>query len=275
MIGTRVVEICGLFRRVIREAAALGYEMFWSPDASQVVGKGEGGDEARKVDIELEKNILMNINSSGFDTLVVSEESGVHKIGESPQYVTLVDPLDGSLNYVSKIPFASVSIAVYKLGASMNEPIYASVRSIFGDVEIELCEGFVKFNGEVINHRFKTENEIVSMYVDDIRDAELIIEALRNQTTTPKYRTMGSAALEAALAALGFITHFIHLTGRLRNIDVSVGIALAHRLGSALMIEPPLVEISVERIEKIRRLYIGPHDSSLYMLLKRKVIRDQ
>lgn len=267
--------ICGLFRRIIREATTIGYEMFWSPDANLAVGVGAGGDIARRIDIELEKNILTNIQSSGFETLVVSEESGVHVFGESPQYVAMVDPLDGSLNYVSKIPFASVSIAVYRVGAPISEPVYASVRSIFGDIEIELCQEIVRFNNEVINNRVKTDNEIVSMYVEDIRDVELVIEALRNNATAPKYRTMGSASIEAALAALGYITHFIHLTGKLRNIDVSVGIALAQRLRSALVTDPPLAEIRVDKIEKIRRLYIGPYDSPLRALLENRMIRGQ
>ncbi len=62
-----------------------------------------------KIDLEAEKAIIKLIKKNFPSHDILSEENG-GKIGE--EYTWIIDPLDGTTNYLSKFPFFSVSIAL-------------------------------------------------------------------------------------------------------------------------------------------------------------------
>ncbi|ADV65214.1 inositol monophosphatase family protein [Desulfurococcus mucosus] len=249
-------------RRILAGLKTLLREHYGDAYYGNVVGEGVSGDVTRRIDLLAEEYVVEEFSRAGFNTWVISEEKGVYKLRERAEYIVLLDPLDGSLNYASQIPFSSVSIAVYKASDPpplLHEAIYGVVASIFSDIQVEYVNGKVLYNGRVFEQRAgkNTGFKVASIYFDSVEELSILRDMFMNHTGGFKLRVMGSAALEATLAALGLIDYFISLTGRLRNTDVALAVATAERLGGRVLVDPPLSNLRVDGVKILRRLAIG------------------
>jgi len=65
----------------------------------ELLEKNQFGETALRVDIESEKAILDYLREQNFPIKVISEEHGVTEIGNNPQYLGVLDGLDGSSVY--------------------------------------------------------------------------------------------------------------------------------------------------------------------------------
>jgi myo-inositol-1(or 4)-monophosphatase len=81
------------------------------------------GSIVTNADTESERIILERIRRSGVKSTVVSEEAGTLSYG-SHDVIWAVDPLDGTLNYVKRIPHFAVSIGVRKGKRTVAGAIY-------------------------------------------------------------------------------------------------------------------------------------------------------
>jgi myo-inositol-1(or 4)-monophosphatase len=75
------------------------------------LGIGASGDKTYPIDKVAEDIILSGLDESGEALTIVSEEAGIRDIRGGGKKV-LIDPIDGSRNAVSGIPFFCASIAV-------------------------------------------------------------------------------------------------------------------------------------------------------------------
>ena len=81
--------------------------------ALKVKQKGAKGNIVTNADLAAEKYIINAIRKKYPTHSILSEEMGEKKIGES-EYKWIIDPLDGTRNFASDIPFFSVLIALTK-----------------------------------------------------------------------------------------------------------------------------------------------------------------
>src|SRR3989344_7542696 len=65
-----------------------------------------------KIDKLSEKKIVSVINENFPNHSIIAEEGGLSK--KNSEYTWLIDPLDGTTNYIIKIPFFVISIALAK-----------------------------------------------------------------------------------------------------------------------------------------------------------------
>ena len=181
------------------------------------------------LDYSLETEILEKLKESS-DLPILSEESD-HVREDGLWWI--VDPLDGSLNWLRNIPFVSISIGLYKgiepilgivldlvrdelyyggkgLGAWLNDsPI--SVSEINKKREAVLCTGFPSAY-EFRPNREKTVESIYSEYL--------------------KVRMLGSAAMSLAYVARG--TADVYWEENIKLWDVAGGIALVQAAGGSV-----------------------------------------
>jgi myo-inositol-1(or 4)-monophosphatase len=106
---------------------------------AEVLSRGAGGDKTHPVDRRAEEIILSALESWGEPLTVISEEAGVVELKGGGKTV-VVDPVDGSRNAVSGIPFYCSSIAVaegerledvvlsYVINLANREEFWADVR---------------------------------------------------------------------------------------------------------------------------------------------------
>lgn len=72
--------------------------------------KGDAGDVVTEADYEAEKAIVGAIERKFPDHRILSEEAG--QLGQDSDWLWLVDPLDGTNNYVIGLPVFAVSITL-------------------------------------------------------------------------------------------------------------------------------------------------------------------
>lgn len=259
--------ICSVFREISNKLVKLLRENHGKEEYYKVVGEGVSGDKSRLIDLMAEDYFTNEVEKLGLKIWVVGEEKGLRKLVLDPEYLVIVDPLDGSLNYVSNMPFSSVSIAVYRYTSPVTDPIYGIVQSVFSNDTIEICQGNVLYRGVLLNSYVNRGAELVSIYTENPRDLEILQKIYRDRGFYIKTRTMGSASLEAAYAAIGFIGGFIHLTGKLRSSDVSVALAIANKIGAKVVTEPSLHNIKIDVIQPIRRVFISSANSPIWSII--------
>jgi Archaeal fructose-1,6-bisphosphatase and related enzymes of inositol monophosphatase family len=261
-------EICRVFREISARVAKTLRDYYGREEYNEIIGLGVSGDVSRRIDIISEDMIEEELEKRGFKAWLVGEEKGVRRTVNKPDIIVLVDPLDGSLNYASNIPFASVSIAVYPYGVNnIANPVYGVVYNVFTDDVIELCQNEVYFNNSRIKRYLGKGLEVLSIYTENPEHLKLVRKAFTGSKFNLKTRTMGSASIEASYAAIGFIGGFMHLTGRLRNSDIAVALAIAAKLGTSIFVKPDLLSLRVDDIQKIDKVVIAPPSNPVWKII--------
>ena len=185
------------------EAAKAGGDIvaryFGAPPDAEYKGKF---DPVTAVDRASEEAILGLIRTHRPDDEILAEESGgtAH-----PGRHWIVDPLDGTVNFVHSIPHVSVSIALY----DGDDAVVAVVYDPLKDELFSAASGEgARLNGHVItvSDQHDLEKSVIATGFpynhDEIADelAVVVREMLRNANGI---RRMGSAALDLAWVAAG------------------------------------------------------------------------
>ncbi|AXK73546.1 inositol monophosphatase [Lysobacter sp. TY2-98] len=97
-------------------------------DALNVVEKGRM-DFASEVDSLAEKEIIKEFRRATPDYAILGEESGPLNTGARARYTWVIDPLDGTSNYLRGIPHFCVSIALVENGEPIHGVIFDPLRN--------------------------------------------------------------------------------------------------------------------------------------------------
>ncbi len=192
------------------------------------------GSIVTKADRESERIILAEIRRSRIKCTVMSEEAGVLDYG-SRELLWAVDPLDGTLNYVKRIPCFAVSIGVLLGGKTVAGAIYNPL----------LDEMFTakKGNGAYLNGR--------SIHVSDaksLRNAALIFEWWDPEPSIPdpldlekrlcrftrSLRSPGSVALNLCSVASGRFDGLITVFRRSPIYETAAGCLIIEEAGGRI-----------------------------------------
>ena len=190
--------------------------------------KNIGREVKIRADKELNKILVGELNKlTSFN--IVSEE-GNENIIHKNEYNWILDPLDGSLNYMRGIPMYCISLALWK----GFEPVLGVIYDLTKD---DIYHGII--GGEA----FKNDMKIMVSKISRFSDAVLctgfpvnfsytenkIIEFANNVKKYKKIRLFGSAALSLSFVASGKTDAYIE-----ENImiwDVAAGIAIVKAAG--------------------------------------------
>ncbi|MEM2253114.1 MAG: inositol monophosphatase [Desulfurococcaceae archaeon] len=243
--------------RIADETAKFLRESIDRSDLGTVVKEGYAGDVTRKADLEAEQLIIELVKESNLCARIVSEEIGVVDVCKEPRYIVAVDPLDGSLNYINRVPFASVSIAI----ASINEPclegiIAGAISSVFYRETYSFDERLAYINEEALVRR--EDSNIFTIYSYSLETHRVLKESLGSDINY-RLRILGSMALELAYVTIGRICLAYNDTGKLRNIDIAAGCALAKRVGLRVCDRKGRdLTIDLRGVQGIESLIVGP-----------------
>ncbi len=120
-------ERCQLAEGLAREAGALGLGYFSDLETLQVDRKGHQ-DLVSEADRALEQHIRSGIEAAFPQDAILGEEDGFAE-GKS-EYVWVIDPIDGTANFVSGIPAWTVVIALVENSRVMAGFIYEPAMDI-------------------------------------------------------------------------------------------------------------------------------------------------
>lgn len=122
------------------------------------------------------------------------EEGGVIK-GEDPDHTWIIDPLDGTLNFLHGIPHWAISIACKRKDEIISALVYDPVKNDMFTAE----KGAGAFSKSTRLRVSKKDRPIDALIAHSGTEALTYI----NKTPAIKYRNMGSASLHMAYLAAG------------------------------------------------------------------------
>jgi myo-inositol-1(or 4)-monophosphatase len=208
-----------------------------SYDSQPDLGKGAGGDNIKLVDLAAENAIVKTLQDYDLAFTLISEESGVKKFGSSSQqfYVT-VDPIDGTTNFMHKIPFYCSSIAI------SSKPILSDIKiGIVVDLFHDITYIAQKNKGAYCNGKkiFTSDCEFLEDAVIGLdvncNKIEDFAPKIENLIVEAKHvRHFGANALELCYVADGKTEAFVDVRGKLRTTDMAAGYLILKEAGGTL-----------------------------------------
>ena len=209
------------------------------------LGKGAAGDKTFPVDKWAEDIVIAALeraHQAGESFTLISEELGVRKFGEGEKIV-LVDPIDGSNNAKSGIPFFSTSLALLNGETLSTLAVGYVINLAMGDEFWAVrAQGAYK-NGKRIRTS-ATEGITVVAYEASSPKSDLphIMPLLAQAKRT---RCFGSTALDLSYLASGAISVFATATAS-RPFDYAAGMLILEEADGVIT---DLTGISLDHIE--------------------------
>jgi myo-inositol-1(or 4)-monophosphatase len=173
--------------------------------------KGFGGDISLNIDLECEKIFIKHLSKYG---KIFSEESG--EVGDG-KFTIVIDPLDGSDNFLSNIPYYGTSIALTKNGEVL---VGIVVNLVSLDVFVKTKESFKRgslFSKNEYKCVKKNSFSKVGIYEKGYQCSSFSKKLGENKI---KYRVTGAIALSLAYA---YDVSFVIFEGKIREFDVCAG----------------------------------------------------
>lgn len=214
-----------------KEAGAILKEGYYSEEKINFERKG-ASDFVTAYDRAAEKCIIKRISSSFPEIAFIGEESG-NTPGNMSDYTVIIDPLDGTNNFLHGVPHFSVSIAVTKHSNLLLGLVYQPLLD-------ELLWA-IRGDGAYMNERpirIHSARPLSEMIVSTCLPyhAKGDCSTALNQLTTlmpmvAGIRSPGSAALEIAYTSIERFDAFWSQGARLDFWDIAAGIIIAREAG--------------------------------------------
>ena len=183
----------------------------------QVSKKGPT-DFVTNSDLKTEKIIIDELRKAKPNYSIISEESGVES-NKDKKNTWIIDPIDGTINFLHGIPHFAISIALKSNNEIISGLIFDPIKN-----EMFFAE---KDNGAFFNnHRIRVSKK------NQIDDCLFVTGGkMKNEPDLP-YRKSGCAALDMAYVASGrYDGYFQH---NLNLWDIAAGIILVKEAGGVL-----------------------------------------
>ncbi len=186
-------------------------------DSKKVIGNGSGGDKTMVVDDAIEKILLKELEKTGKSVRIISEEFGEKTIGNEPEALIVVDPLDGSNNFKFGIPFTCISIAIGNLSKKVKGIEIGYVKDFMkGDNYYAIRgKGAWKNNKRIFVIQEDTKCLLIDVVMRNEKDFRRIVDVGKG---FPYIRMLGSACLPMCFVAEGVADGYLFLGGK-RTLD--------------------------------------------------------
>lgn len=225
------MDINGLLK--IAQDAALESGRILSKQGGSSIDSESGHDIKLRADKESEARIFLKLKQTGIN--ILSEEYGVNKKNDDDLW-WIVDPLDGSLNYLRHIPMCCISIALWKEGKPLlgvvydfnNDNLYSGIVGQGATVnEKPLNVSGISEKGKAIIATgfpvyLKFNDKVLSDFVKTLQEYK-------------KVRLFGSAALSCMMVAKGSVE--VYSESNIALWDVAAGIAIIEAAGGKCFFE--------------------------------------
>ncbi|MCE2029238.1 inositol monophosphatase family protein [Sessilibacter corallicola] len=189
-------------------------------------------DFVTEIDKASEKEIIYHLRKAYPDHTIIGEESGFLK-GDNPDYEWVIDPLDGTTNFIHGIPHFSISIACKFKGQLLHGVVLDPVKR----EEFTASKG----KGAALNGRrirvtdrrglngalIGTGIPFSGFALENMTPYLRALEEIAGQTAG--IRRQGSAALDLAYVAAGRYDGFWEMN--LKEWDIAAGILLVQEAG--------------------------------------------
>jgi len=229
----------GSWIRILKEMASEVYEsvkpLMGTERSRKAVGIGAGGDVTRQIDTVAEEAIINYLERNSIPCVLVGEECGVRKIGESPEAYLIVDSIDGTTNAMRGINFASTSIAMSRKNSLSNVEAALVMRLDNGGIYTAEKGRGAEYNGEKISPSKLRNLKDAVIAIDISRSPENIERITPLMKMASHIRCLGSAALEICQVASGQLDAYVDVRGKLRTTDIAGAFLILKEAGGIIL----------------------------------------
>ncbi|ORU90633.1 MAG: inositol monophosphatase [Cycloclasticus sp. symbiont of Poecilosclerida sp. M] len=208
---------------IIRSADSLG---------TLTVTTKSQNDFVTEVDKRAEMEIIQILSTAYPDHGFIAEES--NPVNQDAEYVWIIDPLDGTTNFIHGFPHYAVSIALTRRGVVEQAVIYDPVRQDLFTASVGKGATLnnrrlrvsrqTKIEGAFLGTGFPFKNRPnIESYLDIFRDIFSI---------TAGVRRAGAASLDLAYVAAGKLDGFFEIG--LKPWDIAAGVLLIQEAGGVI-----------------------------------------
>ncbi|MES2457939.1 MAG: inositol monophosphatase family protein [Bacteroidota bacterium] len=225
LLCTKVVAVTRLTGNFIRKES-----MNFDADAIEFKGLN---DLVSYVDKQAEKQLVRNLKKLIPEAGFTTEEETINSKGE--HYNWIIDPLDGTTNFIHGIPTYAISIALYEDGQPIIGVVYEINR---GEMFYTFKGGPAYLNGKEIrvSKREALANCLLATgfpYYQFEKQAEYMQLLSEMMQKCHGLRRIGSAAVDLAYVACGRFDAFFEYN--LNAWDVAAGAYLVQQAGGNIL----------------------------------------
>lgn len=186
-----------------------------------------------QADIETEKIICQKLTKASSYYILGEEEGGDASLVEKKERYWVIDPLDGTYNYVRNIPICGVSIALLSGETPLLGVIYDfNQNELFSAIATET----LLLNGKPINVSDGSSREsliLVTGFSSKHNDSKEALQSFIERVEQfKKIRMIGSAAMALAYVAAGRAD--VYFEESMYLWDIAGGIALVKAVGGVI-----------------------------------------
>jgi len=208
-------------------------------EAAKVIVEGERkkADLTRRIDLISEREVERRLRERGLQAYLASEETQIRKIGEKPEVIVVLDPIDGTRNFVNSIPFYAISAALGKVNGgnpTIEDLVVGVVKDIpSGDVWYAVKGEGAYYNGKrIVKVPLEVkETPVISLYYSG---EEALLNPVTKLLSKFKVRVLGSLALELCYVASGRLDGLIDARGKARLVDIAAGKIILEEAGGVV-----------------------------------------
>ena len=169
-------------------------------------------------DLKAEKIIIEELKKARPNYSIISEENGI-EINKDKNNSWIIDPIDGTINFLHGIPHFAISIALKSNNEIVSGLIFDPIKN-----EMFFAE---KENGSYFNNqRIKVSKK------SELNDCLFVTGGKIKQEPDFSYRKSGCAALEMAYVAAGRYDGYFQ--NNLNLWDIAAGIVLVKEAGGVI-----------------------------------------
>ena len=175
-------------------------------------------DFVSNADTKAEKIIITELENSKRNYSIISEENGI-KINKDKKNIWIIDPIDGTTNFLHGVPHFAISIALQS-----NNEIVSGV--IYDPIKDEMFYAEKNMGAFFNNHRIRVSKK------NELNKCLFAVGGKIKKKLDIQYRRSGSAALDIAYVAAGrYDGYFQH---ELNIWDIAAGIVLVKEAGGLI-----------------------------------------
>lgn len=219
--------IVNIALRAAREASTLIVQAYARPDRMKVYEKGTN-DFVTDIDRLVEETLINGLRKSYPEHSFLGEEGGMQE-GKDKDTVWIIDPIDGTRNFVMGIPHCAISMACVQRGKLQHAIVVDPVKN----EEFTATKGSgAQLNGNRmrVGSRTRLDGGVVSLSCAGLRNYERMLDLQqRLKGVAGGIRCMGSTALDLAYIAAGRLD--AGWTSGVSSWDSAAGILLVQEAG--------------------------------------------
>lgn len=197
------------------------------------------GDQTLVLDLCAEDEIISVLQSSGVEFTILTEEKGFLTAGRRPEYLALVDPVDGSVNLRRGIPLASIGISIAPFNPRMtsDDVDISVIESVFSnETYVAIRNKGVTRNGKklTVAAPVSPADAIISYDTKKAWDSDFLESSMRVMRAAHDIRRTGSNLLDLCWTAAGLLDGMVDMRNKLPIIHIC-GIHMVFEAGGFVL----------------------------------------